>query len=69
MLKTEFINVLTKERKQGYYFGRIDEDYLKMEIVDVKRNFYVCGPDEFVKSINLILKKMGASTDSIVFEE
>ena len=69
MLKTEFINVLTKERKQGYYFGRIDEEYLKMEIVDVKRNFYVCGPDEFVKSINSILERMGASTDLIVFEK
>jgi ferredoxin-NADP reductase len=40
-----------------------------MEIVDVKRNFYVCGPDEFVKSINSILERMGASTDLIVFEK
>jgi ferredoxin-NADP reductase len=69
MLKTEFINVLTKESKQGYYFGRIDEEYLKMEVLDAKRNFYVCGPDEFVKSINLILERMGASTDLIVFEK
>ncbi len=69
MLGHNFINVLTREVEKGYYFGRIDEDFLKKRIDNFNQNFYVCGPDSFVKDINLILPEFGVRPDSITFEK
>lgn len=69
MLGSNFINLLTRERSNDFYFGRIDENFLRMWIVDVVQNFYICGPDDFVSGINSILAKMGAKSDSIIFEQ
>lgn len=69
MLGNNFINLLTREKNKDYYFGRIDEAFLRTQIPDINQNFYVCGPEDFVQNINSILLKLGAKTDSIVFEK
>lgn len=69
MLGNNFINLLTRERSKDYFFGRIDEAFLRMWIVDVVQSFYICGPDDFVKNINSVLTKMEAKSDSIIFEQ
>ena len=69
MLGDKFINILTREKNDKYYNGRIDETFLKKSVTDYSQNFYICGPDSFVKDINTLLEKLGAKTDSIVFEK
>ena len=64
-----FISNLTEEKKRGYHFGRIDVSYIQENIPDIKTNFYICGPDKMVEGIKKTLKKLGAKTNSIVFEK
>jgi len=62
------IFTLTREEHPGYYHGRIDEEFLKKHVDDFNKHFYVCGTPEMTEEINRILEKLGASSDSIVFE-
>ena len=48
---------------------RIDTDFLKSEVDNFKKHFYVCGPDPMVKEISETLEKLGAKADSVVFEK
>lgn len=68
MLNGKFVNVLTREKNNGFHFGRINEVFLKEQIGNFSQNFYICGPDKFVQDINSILIKLEAKTESIVFE-
>src|SRR6185295_2415373 len=69
MLGNNFINVFTRENSIGYISNRIDRNYLTENIKDFGQNFYVCGPDKFVTDIVSILKDLGASAETIVFEQ
>ena len=69
ILGADFINVLTREKNKDYFYGRIDEAFLREQISDFSQHFYVCGPDSFVQNINSILLNIGASADSLVFEK
>jgi hypothetical protein len=62
------IFTLTREEHPDYPHGRIDEDFLKKHVEDFNKHFYVCGTPEMTEEINKTLEKLGASTDSIVFE-
>jgi ferredoxin-NADP reductase len=53
----------------GFENRRITVNFLKEKIQDFTQHFYVCGPDSFVEDIKSILKELGASPDSVVFEE
>jgi len=72
ILKDELLNMLgkdaiflcTEEDKQ-----HIDETFIKKEVSDFTRHFYVCGPDKMISDINDILKGMGVSPDTLVFEK
>lgn len=68
MLGTNYTNLFTRERIRNYYFGRIDSNFLRMEVVDFARNFYVSGSFEFVNYINNTLKQFGVNEDSIICE-
>lgn len=59
---------LTKEKKVGYNYGRINEKYLKKYIEDFSKKFYVCGPADFVREVKEILIKLGAKVSSITVE-
>jgi cytochrome-b5 reductase len=59
----------TQEGAPGYENNRITANFLKEKIQDFTQRFYVCGPDSFVADIKSILKELGASPDSLVFEE
>lgn len=67
MLGDNFINILSKEKKQGCDYGRIDEAYLKEKITDFDQWFYICGPDEMVESVQKALQNLGAS--NVVVEQ
>jgi len=68
MLGKNFINTLSKEKTNGYDHGQIDADYLKKKVPDFKRQFYICGPDAMVKSIQDILMQLDAA-DSVITVE
>lgn len=65
MLGDQFINTLTDEKAPGYHYGRIDEAYLTDAITDFDQDFYVCGPDEMIDSVQQALKNLGASAVTI----
>ena len=69
ILGGNFINIITEEQDDNFKHGRINEEYLKKNINDFKQKFYVCGPDPFVKDISEALTKLGADTESVVFEK
>jgi ferredoxin-NADP reductase len=48
---------------------RIDRRFLEDKVKDWKKRFYVCGPDQMVADIKGHLAALGATADSIVFEE
>lgn len=48
---------------------RIDEQFLKTEVDDFKKHFYICGPDPMVLQISETLQKLGATADTLVFEK
>lgn len=69
MLGIEYINVFTKQKYSGHFFGRIDKNFLRMELVDFVRYFYLCGSLEFVQVMRSILKEFNVVPNSIIFEE
>jgi ferredoxin-NADP reductase len=69
MLGTNFINVFTREGVIGFIDRRIDRKYLVETIRDFSGNFYVCGPQIFVKEINNFLLSLGVTADTLVFEQ
>lgn len=69
MLGMNYTNLFTEERFQKFYFGRIDRNFLRMEIVDFAQYFYVSGSVEFVQNVNSILKGFEVAADSIILEE
>jgi ferredoxin-NADP reductase len=69
MLKDNFVKLFTRENVLGYIGKRIDRKYLIDNISDFGQYFYVCGKNEFVKSINGYLHDLGAKTDSILIEK
>jgi hypothetical protein len=61
--------IITNQKDSKYDQRRINADFLKAEVKDFKKHFYVCGPDEMVNEINETLEKLGAQPDSVVFEK
>lgn len=50
-------------------FGHVDEAFLHDHIHHFGQRFYVCGPPAFVRQANAILRKLGASSQSVEFDE
>jgi hypothetical protein len=69
MLGTDAHFTITNQKDSRYDQRRINADFLKAEVKDFKKHFYVCGPDQMVLDINKTLGKLGAKPDSVVFEK
>lgn len=69
MLKNNYLNIYTRENIIGFIGMRIDRNFLIDTIADFSQHFYVCGPDDFVKSISRNLIDLGVSSDTLVIEE
>lgn len=63
------ILTLTRENSEKYKKGRIDKDFLLENIDNFEKHFYVCGPKQMVSDLREALTILGASVDSVVFEE
>lgn len=68
MLKDKFIPVFTRENVIGFIENRIDRNFLIDHIDNFKQQFYICGPETFVKDLKEILVSLGATIDHIIFE-
>lgn len=72
MLGQNVTNILSDTihaQNSRYLYGRINENFLKREITDFSKHFYVCGPDQMITDINAILLKQGIKSESLVFEQ
>ncbi len=69
ILGKNVVFILTKVAHPGYQSGRIDETFIKKNITDFNKHFYVCGPDPMVIEIVNTLQKLGASAEVLVFEK
>lgn len=68
MLGPDALFLISGQKDSIHDSRRIDEAFLKAEVNDFTKHFYVCGPDPMVEQINGILTRLGASADSMVFE-
>ena len=69
MLGENFYNTVTQEKNNKYDHRKIDKAFLREQIKNFSQNFYICGPDQFVKDITDALQELGAKADSVVFEK
>ena len=69
MLRNNVVHVITNDPHTSYYSGYINEEFLKKNVTDFSKNFYLCGPPKMVEAMQDILGKLGASPDAVVFEK
>ena len=60
---------ITARADTGYDHRKVNAGFLKAEVKDFSKRFYVCGPDEMVSEISKTLEKLGAKADEVVFEK
>ncbi len=61
--------VVTDQEDTNHTNAYLDKEFLKNEISDLNKRFYVCGPPEMTKEIEGILKDLGADTDSVQLDD
>ncbi|MGC3943090.1 MAG: FAD-binding oxidoreductase [Chryseolinea sp.] len=61
--------LVTQQKDTKNDSRRIDESFLKAEVKDFNRHFYVCGPDPMIAVINDTLVRLGTRADAVVFEK
>lgn len=69
MLKDNFINILSEEEHPHYHYGLLTKAFLRNEIHDTERDFYVCGPPGMMDSVLKSLEELNVSQNNIVKEE
>ncbi|MFD1094694.1 FAD-binding oxidoreductase [Salegentibacter chungangensis] len=69
MLGNEVTYVITDQEDTKYHKGYINADFLKENIGDFHKQFYVCGPPKMTKEISKTLQKLGASPDAIQLDD
>lgn len=69
MLEKNAHFTISRQKNSTYDQRRIDEAFLKAEVEDLSKNFYICGPDPMVLAITETLRKLGAKADTLVFEK
>ena len=69
MLGKNVLFITTQEKVNTTGTARINEAYLKESISDFSKPFYLCGPDKMVSELTETLLKLGAHTDTVIFEK
>lgn len=68
MLGNAFINILSDEKDNDYFHGMITRDFLKSNIGDTSRNYYLCGPPAMMDSVKQQLESLDIGENSITLE-
>jgi len=69
MLGKNVVHVITNDPNTKYVTGYINEDFLRKNVDDFSKNFYLCGPPKMIEAMQDLLGKLGASPDAVVFEK
>lgn len=69
LLGANFINILSDEKKDGYAYGQITEEFIAANIGGVGKLFYLCGPPPMMESIEKQLVNLRIGKKLIVKEE
>lgn len=69
MLGSNACFTLSKEKKEGFDSRKIDASFLRSQIKDFNKHFYICGPDQMITDISTALEELGAQADAVVFEK
>lgn len=68
-LGKNFINILSEERNSNHTHGVIDKQYIKDQVADLDKKFYVCGPPPMMDSVVNSLKELNVSKENIITED
>ena len=68
ILGKNFINILSHEKANGYAHGEITEKFLKENILDFNKKFYVCGPPPMMEAIEKHLANLFVDEKLIIKE-
>jgi ferredoxin-NADP reductase len=68
MLGSNVLFTITDQKDGKNDHRKIDSEFLKTEVKDFKKHFYVCGPDPMVEEMSKTLEELGATPDTVVFE-
>lgn len=68
MLGNNLINILSNENNENYYHGFITEEFLKKQVDDFSRYFYLCGPPEMMMAVEGHLLDFKVKENQIVKE-
>jgi ferredoxin-NADP reductase len=69
MLNGNAIYTITDEPSKAYHHGFINEQFLRENVDDFTKHFYLCGPPKMIEALENILVKLGASAEGVVFEK
>ncbi|HEX5169579.1 MAG TPA: flavodoxin reductase [Cyclobacteriaceae bacterium] len=69
LLGNNFINILSRDKADGYAYGHITEEFLKAYIKTLNGKVYLCGPDPMMEAVEQQLDHLGIETNSIIKEE
>lgn len=69
LLKDDLIHVFTREQVIGFNSKRIERNFLIENIVDFGQEFYLCGPETFVKDLSKLLLDLGVEPESLIIEK
>jgi ferredoxin-NADP reductase len=61
--------IISDEPGKKYHAGFINEQFLKNNVDDFSKHFYLCGPPKMIEALEEILLKLGASPEAVVFEK
>jgi ferredoxin-NADP reductase len=68
LLGENAVFTITDEKSNQHHNGFINEQFLKKEVDDFSKHFYLCGPPKMVEAMQQILPQLGAVPNSVVFE-
>lgn len=68
LLGNNFINILSDEKVDGYAKGFITPDFLKSNIYNLNKYFYVCGPPPMMDAIENMLANLNVNEKSNIKE-
>lgn len=69
ILGDDVVHVITNDADTKYHAGYINEGFLRANVKDFSKNFYLCGPPKMVEAMQELLSKLGAAADAVVFEK
>lgn len=69
LLGENFINILSDENAPGHAHGLITEEFLKAQVPDFTRMFYLCGPPPMMDALEAQMARLGVDPNRIVKEE